>query len=220
VREIKVGDTARRSMEINHGKVAAFARLTGDRNPLHFDDVFARRMGFEGRIAHGMLVSSIVSTLVGEDLPGVGAIFLEQHIRYAAPTYAKDTITGELKVTKVRRDKPVITLAVRIWKSDGTLVADGETIVLIRKPEPKPKPLPNDVGDQVGIAADATSWRSSGVDFSYLLALPCPACHASVGRICRTFRRSHGARVITTKPAGWPHHARRKAYAEQTGSAF
>lgn len=214
----KVGDTARRSLEISQKKISAFARLTGDRNPLHFDEVFARRMGFEGgRIAHGMLISSIVSTLVGEDLPGQGAIFLEHRVRYVAPTYMNDTITGELRVTKVRRDKPVITLAVRIWRSDGTLVADGEAIVLIREPK-KLKPIPNDVGSQVGITADATSWRASGVDFSYLLALPCPACHAVVGQICRAYKRARGARVVTTKPAGWPHYARRRAYAAQRES--
>ena len=210
----KVGDTARRSMEISQRKISAFARLTDDRNRLHFDEVFARRMGFEGRIGHGMLVSSIVSTLVGEDLPGVGAILLEHRIRYVAPTYMNDTITGELEVTKVRRDKPVITLAVRIWGSDGTLVADGEAIVLMREPK-TPRPIANDVGSQVGITADATSWRASGVDFSYLLSLPCPTCHAPVERICRAFKRGPGERVLTSKPAGWPHRARRKAYADQ-----
>jgi 3-hydroxybutyryl-CoA dehydratase len=216
VRVPKVGDTARRSMEITPNKIIAFARMSGDRNPLHFDDVFARQMGFEGgRIAHGMLVSAIVSALVGEDLPGLGAIFLEQRIRYVAPTYMHDTITGALKVTKVRKDKPVITLAVQISRSDGTLVADGEAVVLMREPK-QPRPIANTVGSQTGITADATSWHVSGVDFSYLLALPCPRCHAALGRICRAFKRGRGARVVTTKPAGWPHLARRRAYAAQT----
>jgi hypothetical protein len=80
-----------------------------------------------------------------------------------------DTITGEITVTKVRRDKPVITLAVRIWRSDDTLVADGEAIVLIREPKAL-RAIGNDVGSQVGITAGATSWHASGVDFSYLLA--------------------------------------------------
>lgn len=205
-------------MEISWQNINRFAKLTGDRNPLHFDEVFARRMGFDGRIAHGMLVSSIVSTLVGQDLPGVGAIFLEQRIRYVAPTYPSDTITGELKVTKVRRDKPVIALGVRIWRGDGTLVADGEVIVLLREPE-EPPSMPNDVGSQVSVRADATSWRASGVDFSYLLGVPCTACHAPVGRICRAFRKAVGKRAITNNPAGWPHSARRRAFAALKESA-
>ena len=202
-------------MEISQKKISAFANLTDDRNRLHFDEVFARRMGFEGgRIGHGLLVSSIVGTLIGEDLPGDGAIFLEQRIRYLAPTYMNDTITGEITVTKVRRDKPVVTLAVRIWRSDDTLVADGEAVVLIREPKAL-RQIANDVGSQVGVTADATTWRTSGVDFSYLLALPCARCHAPVGRICRAFKGPPRQRVLTTKPAGWPHLARRRAYAEQ-----
>ncbi len=217
MRILKVGATARRSMEMSQKKISAFARLSGDRNPLHFDELFARRMGFEGgRIAHGMLISLMVSALVGEDLPGRGAILLEHRIRYLAPTYMKDTITGELTVTKVRRDKPVITLAVRISRSDETLVADGEVIVLVREPKVL-KPIPNDVGRAAGIRADATSWRASRVDFSHLLAVPCPKCHAEVGRICRA---SKGGRDAPLKPAGWPHSLRRKAYAAQMESAL
>jgi len=94
------------------------------------------------------------SRAVGEDLPGRGAILLEHRVRYLAPTYMNDTITGELTVTKVRRDKPVITLAVRISRSDETLVADGEVIVLMREPKAL-KPIPNDVGTAAGITADA-----------------------------------------------------------------
>jgi hypothetical protein len=157
------------------------------------------------------------SRAVGEDLRGRGAILLEHRIRYLAPTYMNDTITGELTVTKVRRDKPVITLAVRISRSDETLVADGEVIVLIREPKAL-KPIPNDVGTAAGITADATSWRASGVDFSYLLAVPCTRCHAPLGLICRA-SKGRGERVPLDEPAGWPHRARRKAYAAQMESA-
>lgn len=128
-----VGDRAKRSMRITEQDIEAFAKLTGDRNPLHFDADFARRMGFDGRIAHGMLTSTILSTLIGEELPGKGAIFLEQRLRYLAPVYPGDTITGELAVTKVRADKPVITLAAHILRQDGKVVADGEVVVLLRE---------------------------------------------------------------------------------------
>lgn len=131
----EVGDTAKRSIRITDEHIEAFAKLTGDRNPLHFDAEFARSMGFDGRIAHGMLTSSILSTLIGEDLPGKGAIFLEQRVRYAAPVYPGDTINAELEVTNVREDKPIVTLAARISRQDGTLVAEGETVVLLRQPK-------------------------------------------------------------------------------------
>jgi len=195
-------------MGLSEAKIASFARLTGDHNPLHFDDSFARQMGFEGRIAHGMLVSSIVSALIGEELPGKGAIFIEQRLRYRAPTYPKDTIIAELKVTAVRQDKPIITLAVRIWKPDGTVVVEGQAKVLLREPRDL-EPIARKVDAQV------KEWQLSGVDFSYLLAVPCPACHAGIGRICRTYSRSTRGprdRAITHKRAGWPHFERRKAY--------
>lgn len=128
-----VGDRAKRSMRITAEDIETFAKLTGDRNPLHFDDGFARSLGFDGRIAHGMLTSSILSTLLGMDLPGRGAIYLEQRVRYLDAVYPGQTITGELQVTKVRTDKPVIRLAARIVRDDGTLVADGEVVVLMRE---------------------------------------------------------------------------------------
>jgi 3-hydroxybutyryl-CoA dehydratase len=121
-------------MRITEEHIEAFAKLTGDRNPLHFDPDFARRMGFDGRIAHGMLTSALISTLIGEDLPGRGAIFLEQRVRYLAPVYPGQTITGELEVTNVRADKPVVTLAARISRDDGTAVCDGEVVVRLREP--------------------------------------------------------------------------------------
>ena len=130
----EVGDTARRTMTITPEYIETFAQLTGDRNPLHFDDAFARGIGFDGRIAHGMLTSSILSTLLGMDLPGPGAVYLEQRVRYLDAVYPGQTITGELEVTKVRPDKPVITLAARITREDGKLVADGEVVVLMREP--------------------------------------------------------------------------------------
>ncbi len=131
-----VGDRAKRSVRITEEEIETFAKLTGDRNPLHFDDAFARSIGFDGRIAHGMLTSSILSALLGMDIPGPGAIYLEQRVRYLDAVYPGQTITGELEVTKVRPDKPVVTLAARIVREDGTLVAEGEVVVLLREPRP------------------------------------------------------------------------------------
>jgi len=169
VREIKVGDSARRSMRITEEDIEAFAKLTGDRNPLHFDDAFARSLGFNGRIAHGMLTSSILSTLLGMDIPGRGAIYLEQRVRYLDAVYPGQSITGELEVTKVRLDKPMITLAVRIVREDGTLVADGEVVVLMREARPSiaaPKGAPvSDAHSGIrGLVADIRREKGSVPD--------------------------------------------------------
>lgn len=122
-------------MLVTDEQIEAFARLSGDRNPVHFDDAFARRIGFEGHIAHGAVTASLLSAVLGMDLPGPGSVFLEQRVRFLAPVRPGDTITAALEVTRVRPDKPILTLAATITTQRGTRVADGELVVLLRDPE-------------------------------------------------------------------------------------
>ena len=129
-----VGDRAQRSMPVTDEKIEAFARISGDRNPVHFDDAFARRIGFEGHIAHGAVTASLLSAVLGMDLPGPGSVFLEQRVRFLKPVRPGDTITAVLEVVKVRADKPIITLAATITDQTGATVADGELVVLLRDP--------------------------------------------------------------------------------------
>src|SRR5207302_8701853 len=114
--------------------IEAFARLSGDRNPVHFDDGFARSIGFDGHIAHGAVTTALLSAVLGMDLPGPGSIFLEQRVRFLAPVRPGDTITATLEVTHVRADKPIITLAASVARQDGVQAADGELVVLLRDP--------------------------------------------------------------------------------------
>lgn len=129
-----VGERARRTMAIGDEQIEAFARLSGDRNPVHFDDAFARRIGFDGRIAHGAVTAALLSTVLGMDLPGPGSVFLEQRVRFRAPVRPGDTITATLEVTHVRADRPIVTLAATITRQDGVIAADGELVVLLRDP--------------------------------------------------------------------------------------
>lgn len=129
-----VGDRATRTMTVDDERIETFARLSGDRNPVHFDDAFARSIGFDGRIAHGAVTASLLSAVLGMDLPGPGSVFLEQRVRFLAPVRPGDTITATLEVTKVRADKPIITLAATVARQDSVTVADGELVVLLRDP--------------------------------------------------------------------------------------
>ena len=129
-----VGDRATRTMAVGDEQIEAFARLSGDRNPVHFDDAFARSIGFDGRIAHGAVTASLLSAVLGMDLPGPGSVFLEQRVRFLEPVRPGDTITATLEVAKVRADKPVISLAATVTRQDGVTVADGELVVLLRDP--------------------------------------------------------------------------------------
>lgn len=122
-------------MTVTEGTIEAFAALSGDRNPVHFDDGFARAIGFDGRIAHGAVAASLLSAILGMDLPGPGSVFLEQRVRFIAPVRPGDRITGRLEVLRVRPDKPIITLAATVTRGDGTRVAEGELVVLLRDPD-------------------------------------------------------------------------------------
>ncbi|HET7701720.1 MAG TPA: MaoC family dehydratase [Candidatus Limnocylindria bacterium] len=129
-----VGETATRTMTVTDQTIESFASLSGDRNPVHFDDEFARRIGFTGRIAHGAVTASLLSALLGMDLPGPGSVFLEQRVRFLAPVRPGDRITGTIEVLRVRPDKPILTLGATVSLDDGTRVADGELVVLLRDP--------------------------------------------------------------------------------------
>jgi 3-hydroxybutyryl-CoA dehydratase len=121
-------------MTITTEHIEQFARLSGDRNPVHFDDAFARSIGFDGRIAHGAVTASLLSAVLGMDLPGPGSVFLGQRVRFLLPVKPGDTITAALEVAKVRPDKPIVTLAAKITNGAGEVVADGELVVLLREP--------------------------------------------------------------------------------------
>lgn len=123
-------------MRVTDDQIDAFAKLSGDRNPVHFDDAFAKRIGFERHIAHGAVTTALLSAVLGMDLPGPGSVFLEQRIRFLKPVYPGETITATLEVVRVREDKPIVTLAASVTNDAGTRVADGELVVLLRDPGP------------------------------------------------------------------------------------
>jgi|SRR5712691_6250239 len=132
---LAVGASARRSKKVTDGDIELFARLTGDRNPLHFDDRFARATRFGERVVQGGITSGILNAIVAQDLPGPGSVFMEQRLRYTAPVRPGDTITGEVEVTSVRPDKPIVSLAVRVTRQDGVRVLEGDALVYVMRPE-------------------------------------------------------------------------------------
>lgn len=109
--------------------VETFARLTGDRNPLHFDEAFARRTRPGRLIVHGGLTTGLFNALVAEVLPGPGSVFLHQEWDYPAPAYIGDTVTAEAEVVEARADKPITTLRCIARRDDGTEVLTGTCIV-------------------------------------------------------------------------------------------
>ena len=129
--KIKVGDTATVTKTITEADIRTFGDLTGDHNPLHFDREHARRTRFGQPIGHGMLTGSLFSPIIAHQLPGEGAIYLSQSLRFAAPVFAGDSITASLTVTHVREDKQIITLEGVAKNQRGEVVISGESVVLV-----------------------------------------------------------------------------------------
>jgi 3-hydroxybutyryl-CoA dehydratase len=127
---LKVGDTAEISRTITDADVRAFAAVTGDHNPVHLDDDFARGSRFGRRIAHGMLSASLVSSVLANQLPGEGTVYLSQSLQFVAPVFLDDTVTARVRVTKIRDDKPVATLETICLNQRGELILKGEAVVL------------------------------------------------------------------------------------------
>jgi acyl dehydratase len=124
-----VGQRGTWTRTFNNDDVEAFARLTGDRNPLHFDADFAARTAPGARIVHGGLTTGLFNALVAEVLPGPGSVFLHQEWDYPAPVYIGDTVTAEAEVVAARDDKPITTLRCVARRADGTEVLTGTCVV-------------------------------------------------------------------------------------------
>jgi acyl dehydratase len=123
------GDTASRSRTITARDIELFTEITGDNNPLHYDEELAKRSRFGALIVQGGVTSGLLNAVVAEDLPGPGTVFLETHWKFLAPVKPGDTITAEVEVLEARDDKPITKLRTTITNHDGTVVLDGTAVV-------------------------------------------------------------------------------------------
>lgn len=130
-----VGETASRTLTVTEEHVEAFAEITGDRNPLHFDDEFASGTRFGRRVVQGGLTTGLLHALVAMDLPGPGSVFLSQDWEFTAPVYIGDTITATATVASVHASKPVTGLEVRVKRADGETVLEGEAWCYTLRPD-------------------------------------------------------------------------------------
>lgn len=124
----RVGQTAERSRFIKPDYIELYAEISGDRNPLHFEEAFAKASRFGEIIVHGGVTSSILNAVCAEELPGPGSVFLNTNWNYRAPVRPGDTITGTVEVLDVRHDKPITKLATKVTRQDGVVVLDGTAL--------------------------------------------------------------------------------------------
>lgn len=128
-KDIQIGTHDSITKTISEEDVNTFAQVSGDFNPIHLNEDFAAKSMFKKRIAHGMLTSSLISSVLGTKLPGANTLYLSQNLKFLAPVYIGDTITATATVTEKRDDKKILTLETTITKSDGTKVVTGSAIV-------------------------------------------------------------------------------------------
>lgn len=127
---IKVGDSASFRKTITEADVTLYAGITGDLNPAHIDETFARESIFKERIAHGMLSAGLISAVLGTRLPGPGTIYIGQTLNFLAPVHVGDTITATVEVLELVAGGKRARLKTACTNQDGTIVLDGEATVM------------------------------------------------------------------------------------------
>jgi len=129
IEELNVGDTARFSKTVSESDVYLFAGVTGDLNPAHVNEDYAKDTFFKTRIAHGMLSASFISTVIGTMLPGPGTIYMRQEVSFKAPVKFGDTVTAIVEVAEIMADKKQVRLKTYCINQENTTVVDGEALV-------------------------------------------------------------------------------------------
>jgi acyl dehydratase len=124
-----VGTRATWTRTFTEADVERFARITGDRNPLHFDEVFAAATRFGRLVVQGGVTAGLFNALVAMEMPGPGSVFLHQEWDYPAPVFVGDTVTAEAEVIETRADKPLTRLRCVARREDGVEVMSGECLV-------------------------------------------------------------------------------------------
>ena len=123
-----VGQRAERTRLVAKRDIELFTDISGDRNPLHYDETLAKQTRFGEIVVQGGITSAILNAVVAEDLPGPGTVFLHVDWSFKAPVRPGDEITGKVEVLEVRRDKPITKLKTEVMRDDGTVVLEGNAL--------------------------------------------------------------------------------------------
>jgi 3-hydroxybutyryl-CoA dehydratase len=132
--ELKIGDTAEFAKTVSESDIYLYAGITGDFNPAHINEDYAKNTFLKTRIAHGMLSAGFISTVIGTKLPGTGSIYVKQDLRFLAPVRIGDTITARVEVIEIISEKKLVRLKTTCINQEGTQVLDGEAVVSPPKP--------------------------------------------------------------------------------------
>ncbi len=129
--DLKIGDKFSTSKQITDSVVRAFAELSGDYNPIHLDEEFAKNTRFGKRIAHGMISGALISAVLGYEFKERKIVYLSQTMKFVAPVFLDDTVIAAATVTNIREDKPIVMLETICTNQKGETVVKGEAVVMI-----------------------------------------------------------------------------------------
>jgi 3-hydroxybutyryl-CoA dehydratase len=130
IEELQPGQSASWTRTVTDADIRRFAEISGDDNPVHLDENFAAKTLFKGRIAHGMLAASFISTVVGTKLPGYGSIYITQNLRFRAPVRIGDTVETTATVLEVDRDRKRVKMET-VCRVGDTVVVDGDATLMV-----------------------------------------------------------------------------------------
>jgi 3-hydroxybutyryl-CoA dehydratase len=131
--DLKIGDKFSKQRHVTDELVRKFAEVSGDHNPIHLDEEFAKTTRFGRRIAHGMLSGAFISAVLGYEFKERKIIYLSQTMKFTAPVYLDDTVTATATVTNIREDKGIVTLETVCTNQNGETVVTGEAVVMVLK---------------------------------------------------------------------------------------
>jgi 3-hydroxybutyryl-CoA dehydratase len=131
--DLSMGQSAEVIHTVTEDDIKTFGDLSGDYNPLHFDEEWAKTTMFKGRIAHGLLTAAFISTAIGMKLPGAGTIYLGQSMRFLAPVRIGDTITARVEIIELNDEKKRVTLKTTCKNQVGKVVLDGDAKIMVMK---------------------------------------------------------------------------------------
>lgn len=130
IKELEIGQEDSFSKTISEGDVSLYAGITGDMNPAHISEEYAKQTMFKHRIAHGMLGAGLISAVLGTSLPGPGSIYISQNLKFIAPVNLGDTVTATVKVKKKDEEKNRVIMDTICTTQEGKEVIVGEAVLM------------------------------------------------------------------------------------------
>jgi 3-hydroxybutyryl-CoA dehydratase len=129
IEEIEIGNFAEFSKTVSEADIYLFAGIVGDFNPAHLNEAYAKKTFFKTRIAHGMLAAGFISSVIGMQLPGPGAIYISQDLKFLSPVYIGDTVTAHVEVFEINKEKNRVRLKTWCMNQDGIKIMEGDAMV-------------------------------------------------------------------------------------------